>query len=88
MLHTVVHTETNKNKSKPKQLILGVFNRIKSALSPKQQMVTTDVTTIDQNDQARLVHSTQMVQNSMNQLNQNTTVIGTQQIRVINSQIL
>lgn len=87
-------TDSNKNKIKPTQRMLGVFNRIKSAMSPKQQMLTTDAapTEILPNEnvpsqlsipdrRAQIEHAfpMQMAQNQMNQLNQNATMIGTQQ---------
>lgn len=42
-----VETNSDKSKIKPKQKIFGVFNRIKSAVTPKQQMLTTDAAPMD-----------------------------------------
>lgn len=40
-------TDSDESKTKPKQRIFGVFNRIKSAVTPKQPMLTTDAAPMD-----------------------------------------
>lgn len=42
-----IYTDSDKSKTKPKQRIFGVFNRIKSAVTPKQPMLTTDAAPMD-----------------------------------------
>lgn len=42
MLRTVHHTDMNEKKINPIRLILGVFSRIRTAIAPKQQIITTD----------------------------------------------
>lgn len=99
-----IHTDSDKSKIKPKQRIFGVFNRIKSAVTPKQPMLTTDAAPMDDSlipsnaiqlrnenlpsqqlsvpnrgGQIEPAFPMSMVQNHMNQLNQSSTVIGTQQ---------
>lgn len=103
-MSAAIQTDTEKNKTKSKHRMLGVFNRIKSVVTPKQQMLTTDAAPMDDSqissniirlpDENLPSHQLsvpdlnvpvpaafpmQMVRNNMNQLNQNATIIGTQQ---------
>lgn len=99
-----LHTDSDKSKIKPKKQMFGIFNRIKSAVTPKQPMLTTDAAPMDDSlitpkamqlrdenvpsqqlsvpnraGQIEAAFPMSMVQNHMNQLNQNATIIGTQQ---------